>query len=131
MAMDDMDIGDIDARLLQLREEKRLRLVQQKKREIRRRYMAENSFRAVENRIKYMVGGMVLSVWGKSKALQALEKTSMEDSQKKAVEEYTLHYLTEIRDEIGRMENRGDAAIRTEAVDGIVARHEAREKEGR
>ena len=129
--MDDMDISDIDARLLQLRDEKRLRLVQQKKREIRRRYMAENSFRAVENRIKYMVGGMVLSVWGKSKALQALEKTSMEESQKKAVEEYTLHYLTEIRDEISRMENRGDAAIRTEAVDGIVSRHEAREKEER
>lgn len=126
---DKKTLEEIDAKLEQLKEEKRLRLIQEKKREIRKRYITENSFRGIENQIKYMLGGMILSIWGKSKALQTLEKTAMEDSQKKTVEAYTLHYQDAIYDEISKIENPDEKENRSKAIQEILDRHAARTAE--
>lgn len=125
---DKKTLEEIDTKLEQLREEKRLRLIQEKKREIRKRYISENSFRGIENQIKYMLGGMILSIWGKSKALQTLEKTTMEDSQKKTVEAYTLHYQDAINEEISKIENAEEKENRSKAIQEILDRHAARIK---
>ena len=117
---DKKTLEEIDTKLEQLREEKRLRLIQEKKREIRKRYISENSCRGIENQIKYMLGGMILSIWGKSKALQTLEKTDMENSQKKTVEAYTLHYQDAINEEISKIENTEEKENRSKAIQGIL-----------
>ncbi len=94
---DKKTLDEIDEKLTQLKEEKRLRLIQKKKRELRQKAIADSSFRGVENQIKYMLGGMVLSIWGKKKSLETLEKSpSLTDYQKSVIEKYKDHYKEEL-----------------------------------
>ena len=62
--------------------------------------MNENSFRNVENQMKYMLGGMILSVWGKKKSVETLEKSpALTDYQKSVIEKFREHYKEVIAQE--------------------------------
>lgn len=98
--MAEMTLDEIDMKLEQLRAEKKQRLALQKRREIRRKAMNENSFRNVENQMKYMLGGMILSVWGKKKSVETLEKSpALTDYQKSVIEKFREHYKEVIAQE--------------------------------
>lgn len=98
--MAEMTLDEIDKKLEELRTAKKQRLALQKRKEIRRKAMNENSFRNVENQMKYMLGGMILSIWGKKKAVETLEKSpALTDYQKSVIEKFKEHYSKEIDQE--------------------------------
>lgn len=98
--MSDMTLEEIDQKLEELREAKRQRIALAKRREIRRKAMNTSGFRNTENQIKYMLGGMILKIWGKKKAVETIEKSpSLTDYQKSVITKYKEHYRDEIAQE--------------------------------
>ena len=98
--MSDMTLEEIDQKLEELREAKRQRIALAKRREIRRKAMNTSGFRHTENQIKYMLGGMILKIWGKKKAVETIEKSpSLTDYQKSVITKYKEHYRDEIDQE--------------------------------
>lgn len=95
-----MSLEEIDQKLEELREAKRQRLALAKRREIRRKAMNSSGFRNIENQMKYMLGGMILNIWGKKKAVDTIEKSpSLTDYQKSVINKYKEHYKEEIAHE--------------------------------
>lgn len=122
-----MTIDQVDEKLAELREAKKQRMLLQKKREIRKRYMQDNSFRTTENQIKYMLGGMLLSIWGKAKSIRTLEKTNMKDDQKRQVEKFAEHYKKQIDEEISKIPDQELKKDYKDCFDAIQKRKDARD----
>ena len=100
ICMTDMTLEEIDQQLEELREAKRQRIALAKRREIRRKAMNASGFRHIENQMKYMLGGMILNIWGKKKAVETIEKSpSLTDYQKSVITRYKEHYREEIANE--------------------------------
>ena len=108
--MAEKTLEEIESKLEELREAKRQRLALAKKRELRRRAMNANSFRQVENQMKYMLGGMILNVWGKKKSIETLEKSpALTDYQKSVIKQYQEHYAQEIEQEKKHLQENNNA----------------------
>lgn len=83
-----MTVEQIDAKLKELTEQKRVKLQQEKEKERREKQILRNKKRRLENRLKYILGGLVMKGKDKDYFRNLLNSPALREQDKKTIEDY-------------------------------------------
>lgn len=87
----------IDKRIEDYKQETKFREVQKKRKNLRKERLQKDAKRKAENKIKYILGGIILSIWGYKKVFQLFEKTkSLRPQDLEAINKFKELFAAEI-----------------------------------
>ncbi|MCQ2574367.1 MAG: hypothetical protein MJ182_10775 [Treponema sp.] len=91
-------IDTVDSKIENKKKKAAVICTQDKNNKIKKNAKTEKRKRAVENQIKYMIGGLMLSIRGKDWVISTLEKSNLDDYQQGIVDEYYQFMVDEINE---------------------------------
>ena len=87
----------IDKRIEDYKQETKFREVQKKRKNLRKERLQKDAKRKAENKIKYILGGIIISIWGYKKVFQLFEKTkSLRPQDLEAINKFKELFAAEI-----------------------------------